>query len=99
MEQSFLWIWTFELGEDMTRERLAKELEKTRKRIADLQEKERQLAEAKEKADMEASKAIVEKKKINPEVLQALCAMKEHEIKEILERRKNQDEEIKKNII
>ena len=99
MEQSFLWIWTFELGECMTRERLAKELEKTRERIAELQEKERQLAEAKEKADMEASKAIVEKKKIDPEVLQALCAMKEHEIKEILERRKKQDEESKKNII
>ena len=69
----------------MTRERLAKELEKTRERIAELQEKERQLAEAKEKID--------------PEVLQALCAMKEHEIKELLERRKKQDEESKKNII
>ena len=52
----------------MTRERLTKELEKVRLQIAKLQEKEKVLAAEKEKADMEASKAIIEKKKIEPEV-------------------------------
>ena len=77
----------------MTRERLARELDKTRKQIEELRKKEKQLSEEKEKADMEASKAIIEKKKIEPEILQALCELKEHEIKELLERRKKQDEE------
>ena len=76
----------------MRREKLAKELEKVRNQIAQLQEKEKQLAFEKEKADMEAAKAIIEKKKIEPELLQTLCELKEHEIKEILERRKREDE-------
>ena len=77
----------------MTRERLAKELQKIRAQIAVLQEKEQRLAQEKEAADMEAAKAIVEKKKIEPEVLQALCQLKEHEIKKILERRNQGNEE------
>ncbi|MBQ2451280.1 MAG: cell envelope biogenesis protein TolA [Lachnospiraceae bacterium] len=76
----------------MTRERLTKELEKVRLQIAKLQEKEKVLAAEKEKADMEASKAIIEKKKIEPEVLKALCDLKEQEIREILERRKKNEE-------
>lgn len=76
----------------MTRERLTKELEKVRLQIAKLQEKEKVLAVEKEKADMEASKAIIEKKKIEPEVLKALCDLKEQEIREILERRKQNEE-------
>ena len=47
----------------MTRERLTKELEKVRLQIAKLQEKEKVLAAEKEKADMEASKAIIEKRR------------------------------------
>ena len=76
----------------MTREKLTKELEKVRAQIAKLQEKEKVLATEKEKADMEASKAIIEKKKIEPEVLKALCDLKEQEIKVILERRKQNEE-------
>ncbi|MEE1258007.1 MAG: hypothetical protein UHN47_16070 [Lachnospiraceae bacterium] len=76
----------------MTREKLTKELEKVRAQIAKLQEKEKVLATEKEKADMEASKAIIEKKKIEPEVLKALCDLKEQEIKDILERRKQNEE-------
>lgn len=76
----------------MTREKLTKELEKVRTQIAKLQEKEKVLATEKEKADMEASKAIIEKKKIEPEVLKALCDLKEQEIKDILERRKQNEE-------
>lgn len=78
----------------MTRERLGKELEKVRKQIAELQEKEKRLSFEKEQADMEAAKAIIEKKKIEPEMLKALMELKEEEIKELLERR-NKDEENK----
>lgn len=76
----------------MTREKLAKELEKVRKQIAELQEKEKRLALEKEKADMDAAKAIIEKKKIEPEMLKALMDLKEDEIKEFLERRKRNEE-------
>lgn len=88
----FIVLEGFVRGDDMTRDRLTKELEKVRLQIAKLQEKEKTLAAEKEKADMEASKAIIEKKKIEPEVLKALCDLKEQEIREILERRKQNEE-------
>ena len=76
----------------MTREKLAKELEKVRKQIAELQEKEKKLALEKEKADMDAAKAIIEKKKIEPEMLKALMDCKEDELKDFLEGRKKDEE-------
>ena len=79
----------------MTRERLAKELEKVQEQIKELQKKEKRLQEEKDAADLAASRSIVEKKKISPEVLQIICGMKEDEIKHLLEMRKKEENENK----
>ena len=75
---------------------MAKELDKVRTQIAELQKKEKSLAEEKERRDMEEAKAIIEKRKIEPELLKKICDLKETEIREILEKRKKENDEIKK---
>ena len=75
---------------------MAKELDKVRSQIAELKKKEKNLAEEKERRDMEEAKAIIEKRKIEPELLKKICDLKETEIREILEKRKKENDEIKK---
>lgn len=77
----------------MTREKITKELEKVQSQISQLQKREKELIMEKDAADMAASIDIVEKKKISPELLKAICSLSEKEISEILERRKKLNEE------
>lgn len=77
----------------MTREKLEKELQKIRQQLRDLTRKEQELSLLKEQMDLDEAKAIVEKRKISPEDLKKLLDLKESEIKEILEKRKKEDEE------
>lgn len=76
----------------MTREKLEKELEKIRQQLRDLTRKEEELSALKGQMDLDEAKAIVEKRKIAPEDLKTLLDLKESEIKEILEKRKLNNE-------
>lgn len=78
----------------MTREQIKKKLEKVQYQILVLQDKEQELIREKEMADMAASREIVEKKKISPEILAELSKHSEQEIRQLLQEKKQREKEI-----
>ena len=75
----------------MTREQLQKKIEKVQYQILELQEREKELIAEKEMADMAASREIIEKKKISPEMLTMLSRYSEQEIRLMLEEKKQKE--------
>lgn len=69
----------------LTRERLEKELKKVREQIILLQQREKELAEEKEAADMAATMKTIEKSKIPLQDIIRMIREKEQENKKILE--------------
>lgn len=69
----------------LTRERLEKELKKVREQIILLQQREKELAEEKEAADMAATMKTIEKSKIPLQDIIRMIREKEQENRKILE--------------
>lgn len=71
----------------MTIERIEKELKKIREQLVLLQERERELQEQKDAAEMAATVKTIEKSKIPLQDIMRMIREKEKENKKILERR------------
>ena len=74
----------------MTKERIEKELTKVRQQIAQLQAKEKDLAEQKQMAEDAEAMKIIKKYKISSEKLQLLNKLSEDEIARILAQREKE---------
>ena len=74
----------------MTKERIEKELTKVRQQIAQLQEKEKDLAEQKQMAEDAEAMKIIKKYKISSEKLQLLNKLSEDEIARLLAQREKE---------
>ena len=74
----------------MTKERIEKELTKVRQQIAQLQAKEKDLAEQKQMAEDAEAMKIIKKYKISSEKLQLLNRLSEDEISRLLAQREKE---------
>ena len=74
----------------MTKERIEKELTKVRQQIAQLQAKEKDLAEQKQMAEDAEAMKIIKKYKISSEKLQLLNKLSEDEIALLLAQREKE---------
>ncbi|MCM1144321.1 MAG: DUF4315 family protein [Clostridium sp.] len=74
----------------MTKERIRKELEKVRKQLANLQEKEKDLDAQRQMAEDAEAMKIIKKYKISPEKLTLLNKVSEREIMQLLEKREKE---------
>ena len=74
----------------MTKERIEKELTKVRQQIAQLQAKEKDLAEQKQMAEDAEAMKIIKKYKISSEKLQLLNKLSEDEISRLLAQREKE---------
>lgn len=74
----------------MTKERIEKELTKVRQQIAQLQAKEKDLAEQKQMAEDAEAMKIIKKYKIASEKLQLLNKLSEDEIARLLAQREKE---------
>ncbi|MBQ2935880.1 MAG: DUF4315 family protein [Lachnospiraceae bacterium] len=74
----------------MTKERIEKELTKVRQQIAQLQAKEKDLAEQKQMAEDAEAMKIIKKYKISSEKLQLLNKLSEDEIARLLAQREKE---------
>ena len=74
----------------MTKERIERELTKVRQQIAQLQAKEKDLAEQKQMAEDAEAMKIIKKYKISSEKLQLLNKLSEDEIARLLAQREKE---------
>lgn len=74
----------------MTKERIERELTKVRQQIAQLQAKEKDLAEQKQMAEDAEAMKIIKKYKISSEKLQLLNKLSEDEISRLLAQREKE---------
>lgn len=74
----------------MTKERIERELKKVRQQIAQLQAKEKDLAEQKQMAEDAEAMKIIKKYKISSEKLQLLNKLSEDEIARLLAQREKE---------
>lgn len=80
-------------GENLTIERIEKELKKVREQLVLLQERERELLEQKDAAEMAATVKTIEKSKIPLKDIIEMIREREKENKKILEGREERHEE------
>lgn len=74
----------------MTVERISTQLEKVRKQISQLQAKEKDLSEQKQRAEDAETMKIIKKHRISPEQLQLLNRLGEEEIRNMLNKREEE---------
>ena len=77
----------------MTKERIERELTKVRQQIAQLQAKEKDLAEQKQMAEDAEAMKIIRKYKISSERLQMLNKLSEDEVRNLLQKREQEKED------
>ena len=73
-------------------ERINSQLKKVREQIAQLQEKEKDLAEQKQMAEDAETMKIIKKYKISSERLQMLNRLSEDEVRQLLQKREQEKE-------
>lgn len=83
----------------MTKERIAKELDKIYAQIAELQEKAKDLEEQKQMAEDAEAMKIIKKHKISSEKLQLLNKVSEDEILRLLAQREKEKQNHEKETI
>ena len=76
----------------MSVERINSQLNKVREQIAQLQEKEKDLAEQKQMAEDAETMKIIKKYKISSERLQILNRLSEDEVRQLLQKREQEKE-------
>ena len=76
----------------MSVERISTQLKKVREQIAQLQEKEKDLAEQKQMAEDAETMKIIKKYKISSERLQMLNKLSEDEVRNLLQKREQEKE-------
>ena len=76
----------------MSVERINSQLNKVREQIAQLQEKEKDLAEQKQMAEDAETMKIIKKYKISSERLQMLDRLSEDEVRNLLQKREQEKE-------
>ena len=76
----------------MSVERISTQLKKVREQIAQLQEKEKDLAEQKQMAEDAETMKIIKKYKISSERLQMLNRLSEDEVRQLLQKREQEKE-------
>ena len=76
----------------MSVERINSQLNKVREQIAQLQEKEKDLAEQKQMAEDAETMKIIKKYKISSERLQMLNRLSEAEVRQLLQKREQEKE-------
>ena len=76
----------------MSVERINSQLKKVREQIAQLQEKEKDLAEQKQMAEDAETMKIIKKYKISSERLQMLNRLSEDEVRQLLQKREQENE-------
>lgn len=76
----------------MSVERINSQLNKVREQIAQLQEKEKDLAEQKQMAEDAETMKIIKKYKISSERLQMLNRLSEDEVRNLLQKREQEKE-------
>ena len=76
----------------MSVERINTQLKKVREQIAQLQEKEKDLAEQKQMAEDAETMKIIKKYKISSERLQMLNRLSEDEVRQLLQKREQEKE-------
>lgn len=76
----------------MSVERINTQLNKVREQIAQLQEKEKDLAEQKQMAEDAETMKIIKKYKISSERLQMLNRLSEDEVRQLLQKREQEKE-------
>lgn len=76
----------------MSVERINSQLRKVREQIAQLQEKEKDLAEQKQMAEDAETMKIIKKYKISSERLQMLNRLSEDEVRQLLQKRAQEKE-------
>ena len=76
----------------MSVERINSQLNKVRKQIAQLQAKEKDLAEQKQMAEDAETMKIIKKYKISSERLQMLNRLSEDEVRQLLQKREQEKE-------
>lgn len=76
----------------MSVERINSQLNKVREQIAQLQEKEKDLAEQKQMAEDAETMKIIKKYKISSERLQMLNRLSEDEVRQLLQKREQEKE-------
>ena len=77
----------------MSVERINSQLKKVREQIAQLQEKEKDLAEQKQMAEDAETMKIIKKYKISSERLQMLNRLSEDEVRQLLQKREQEKED------
>ena len=77
----------------MSVERISTQLKKVREQIAQLQEKEKDLAEQKQMAEDAETMKIIKKYKISSERLQMLNKLSEDEVRNLLQKREQEKED------
>ena len=77
----------------MSVERINSQLNKVREQIAQLQEKEKDLAEQKQMAEDAETMKIIKKYKISSERLQMLNRLSEDEVRNLLQKREQEKED------
>ena len=77
----------------MSVERINSQLKKVREQIAQLQAKEKDLAEQKQKAEDAEAMKIIRKYKISSERLQMLNKLSEDEVRNLLQKREQEKED------
>lgn len=85
--------------DEMTKERIAKKLNKIYAQIADLQEKAKDLEEQKQMAEDAEAMKIIKKHKISSEKLQLLNKVSEDEILRLLAQREKEKQNHEKETI
>lgn len=85
--------------DEMTKERIAKELDKIHAQIAELQEKAKDLEEQKQMAEDAEAMKIIKKHKISSEKLQLLNKVSEDEILRLLAQREKEKQNHEKETI
>ena len=88
MAESFLRLWKIKLTEGGNNS----QLNKVREQIAQLQEKEKDLAEQKQMAEDAETMKIIKKYKISSERLQMLNRLSEDEVRNLLQKREQEKE-------
>ena len=76
----------------MSVERISTQLKKVREQIAQLQEKEKDLAEQKQMAEDAETMKIIKKYKISSERLRMLNRLSEDEVRQLLQKREQEKE-------
>lgn len=85
--------------DEMTKERIVKELDKIHAQIAELQEKAKDLEEQKQMAEDAEAMKIIKKHKISSEKLQLLNKVSEDEILRLLAQREKEKQNHEKETI